>query len=249
MLRALVVDDEELARRRLCRLLAAEPDVVVVGECADGREAVAAIGALAPDLVLLDVRMPEVDGFGVLRALAGAGPRPLVVFVTAYEEHAVRAFDVEALDYLVKPVEPERVRRAVARARAARLAHAGDRLPRPPDPSPPKEGAPLERILVKEDGRMFFVPVAALDWIESSGNYAVLHAGGRTHTVRETMASLERRLDARRFARIHRGTIVNLDRVREMTLWFSGDYLVRLVDGTELRMSRWYRDRLEAKGR
>ena len=232
-LRVLIVDDEELARQRLRRLLRPEADLEVVGECSGGREAIAAIGELAPDLVFLDVQMPEVDGFDVLQALGGAGPQ--VVFVTAYDDHAIRAFDVDAVDYLVKPVAPERLRRAVVRARAGR---------RPPPGSPQ---APAERILVKEEGRMFFVPAADIDWVEACGNYVKLHIGARTHLVRETMNSLEARLDARRFGRIHRSTIVNLDRIGEMTLWFSGDYLVRLADGTELKLSRWYRERLEAR--
>jgi two-component system LytT family response regulator len=236
-LTALIVDDESLARQRLRRLLAEEADVEVVGECGGGREAISAIADLGPDVVLLDVQMPEVDGFAVLRALEDR--RPIVVFVTAYDDHAIRAFDVAAVDYLVKPVEPERLRRAMARARAARAAQ------RPAATDPP--AVPADRLLVKEDGRMFFISAGDIDWVEAAGNYAKLHVAGRVHLVRETMTGLEGRLDPRRFARIHRSTIVNLDRVREMALWFSGDYLVRLTDGTELKLSRWYRDRLEVR--
>jgi two-component system LytT family response regulator len=173
----------------------------------------------------------------VLRALEDR--RPIVVFVTAYDDHAIRAFDVAAVDYLVKPVEPERLRRAMARVRAARAAL------RPAATDPP--APPADRLLVKEDGRMFFITAGDIDWVEAAGNYAKVHVAGRVHLVRETMTGLEGRLDPRRFARIHRSTIVNLDRVREMALWFSGDYLVRLTDGTELKLSRWYRDRLEAR--
>jgi two-component system, LytTR family, response regulator len=244
-LRALIVDDEALARQRLRRLLEREGDVEVAGECAGGAAAVASIRARAPDVVFLDVRMPEVDGLEVARAVAGAEPRPLFVFVTAFDTHAVHAFDVEALDYLVKPVEPARLGRAVARVREACAARAMP--PAPAGPPPTAGAAPLERLLVKADGRMFFVSVADIDYVEARGNYARLHVGPRTHLVRETMAALERRLDPRRFARIHRSTIVNLDRVREMAPWFSGDYRVRLLDGTELRLSRWYWERLEGR--
>ena len=265
-LRVLIVDDEAFARQRLRRLLTEQPDVEIVGEAANGREAVALITTHNPDVVLLDVQMPRIDGFGVLRALDG--PAPLVIFVTAFDEHAVAAFNVHAFDYILKPVEPARFADAIARARAqieqstaaerhAKLvafldASAGgtphDAAAVASDAVPNASGrGPLDRLLVKEEGRMYFVPVAEIDWIEAFGNYARLHTGPRTHLIRETMATLERALDARRFARIHRSTIVNLDRIRQMDLWGSGDYMVRLADGTQLKLSRWYRDRLEAR--
>lgn len=264
-LRVLIVDDEAFARQRLRRLLGEEADVEVVGEAANGREAVALITTHNPDVVLLDVQMPRVDGFGVLRALDG--PAPLVIFVTAFDEHAVAAFNVHAFDYILKPVDPARFAEAIARARTqiaqstaadrhAKLVAFLDGAPGEPardtlgagaEPANGAGRAPLDRLLVKEEGRMYFVPVGEIDWIEAFGNYARLHTGPRVHLIRETMATLERALDGRRFARIHRSTIVNLDRIRQMDLWGSGDYMVRLADGTQLKLSRWYRDRLEAR--
>jgi two-component system LytT family response regulator len=264
-LRVLIVDDEAFARQRLRRLLSEESDVEIVGEAANGREAVALITTHDPDVVLLDVQMPRVDGFGVLRALDG--PAPLVIFVTAFDEHAVAAFNVHAFDYILKPVDPARFSEAIARARAqiaqstaaerhaklvafldASASGAGE-APAATESAPNAASrAVLDRLLVKEEGRMYFVPVGDIDWIEAFGNYARLHTGPRTHLIRETMATLERALDSR-FARIHRSTIVNLDRIRQMDLWGSGDYMVRLADGTQLKLSRWYRDRLEARMR
>ena len=276
-MKVLIVDDESFARQRVRRLLDEEGGVEIVGECASGREAVAAIAELRPDLVFLDVQMPQLDGFGVLREVEGAGVEhaPIVVFVTAYDEHALHAFDVHALDYLLKPVDPDRFRVALARARSqhgqadaaerhARLLSllgqaAGQAAGAAADAGPlssagPNGGAapaagrgPLDRMLIKEDGRMFVVRTPDIDWVEAYGNYARLHVGQRTHLVRETMGNLERTLDPARFARIHRSTIVNLDRVREMQPWFSGEYIVLLVDGTKLKLSRWYRDRLEER--
>ena len=266
VLRVLIVDDEAFARQRLRRLLAEESDVEVVGEAANGREAIALITTHSPDVVLLDVQMPRVDGFGVLRGLDG--PAPLVIFVTAFDEHAVAAFDVHAFDYILKPVDPARFTDAIARARgqiaqttaADRHAQLVAFLDASPNAGAPRESAgaaesvvssggrqPLDRLLVKEEGKMYFVPVVEIDWIEAFGNYARLHTGTRTHLIRETMATLERALDARKFARIHRSTIVNLDRIKQMDLWGSGDYMVRLADGTQLKLSRWYRDRLESR--
>ena len=264
-LRVLIVDDEAFARQRLRRLLGELPDIDLVGEASNGREAVTLITMHNPDVVLLDVQMPRVDGFAVLHALDG--PAPLVIFVTAFDEHAVTAFNVHAFDYILKPVDPSRFAEAIERARtqvaqtSAAERHAklvaflegtpgavprealGDTL----EPSAGGSRGPIDRLLVKDEGRMYFVPVGEIDWIEAFGNYARVHTGPRTHLIRETMATLERALDVRRFARIHRSTIVNLDRVRQMDLWGSGDYMVRLVDGTQLKLSRWYRDRLEAR--
>jgi two-component system, LytTR family, response regulator len=265
LLRVLIVDDEAFARQRLRRLLTEQLDVEVVGEAANGREAIALITTHDPDVVLLDVQMPRVDGFGVLRGLDG--PAPLVIFVTAFDEHAVSAFNVHAFDYILKPVDPARFTDAIERARAqiaqstiaerhAKLVAFLDASPGAPsrevaaasaEPAPAGGRVPLDRLLVKEEGKMYFVPVTEIDWIEAFGNYARLHTGPRTHLIRETMATLERALDVRRFARIHRSTIVNLDRVRQMDLWGSGDYMVKLADGTQLKLSRWYRDRLEAR--
>ncbi|HKG95183.1 MAG TPA: LytTR family DNA-binding domain-containing protein [Gemmatimonadaceae bacterium] len=282
-MRVLIVDDEDFARQRVRRLLEAEGGVEVVGECAGGREAVGAIAEQRPDLVFLDVQMPRLDGFAVLRELQdlpepadGTPPvAPLVIFVTAFDEHALRAFDVHALDYLLKPVDPDRFRVALARAReqharstaaerhARLLAVLGEAgMPSgggaagegPPSPalaesigggSSPR--APLDRLLIKEEGRMYVVKTSEIDWVEAYGNYARLHVGPRAHLIRETMNNLERTLDPARFARIHRSTIVNLDRVKEMQPWFSGEYVVLLADGTKLKLSRWYRERLEQR--
>ncbi len=279
--RVLIVDDEALARQRVRRLLQNESDVEVVGEAETGRDAVRLIHELQPDLVCLDVQMPELDGFGVLRELEG-GRVPMVLFITAYDEHAQRAFDVHAVDYVLKPVDADRFRAAFERARtqrahavaAERLGELLETVRRLADGRAPTEGraelgssngngsyngngsngngaAPqggsryASRILVKQDGRMFFVKTTEIDWIEADRNYVRLHVGKTAHTIRERISHLEETLDPRLFARIHRSTIVNLNRVREMQQWFSGDYVVILEDGTRLRLSRHYRDRVE----
>ncbi|HVH13445.1 MAG TPA: LytTR family DNA-binding domain-containing protein, partial [Longimicrobium sp.] len=222
-----------------------------------------AILAQGPDLVFLDVHMPKLDGFEVIQTV-GAERMPAVVFVTAYDQHALRAFDVHAVDYVLKPVEQDRLREALARARtrhaqatAARRFHELQRLlDRVADQAGPDGGgepAPAtlqqggrwtERILVRAQEKLFFVRTADVDWIEAAGNYVRLHAGSRAHLIRETMARMEQTLDPATFVRIHRSTIVNMDRVQQMEPWFSGEYLVHMADGTQLRMSRWYRDRV-----
>jgi len=264
--RVLIVDDEALARQRVRRLLQSETDVEIVGEAESGREAVQMIRELQPDLVCLDVQMPELDGFGVLRELEGEHA-PMILFITAYDEHAQRAFDVHAVDYVLKPLDEERFKAAFDRARKQRAhAVAAERLGElletvrrladgtaVPDARPDGNGgAPAghngsyaSRILVKQDGRMFFVKTTEIDWIEADRNYVRLHVGKTAHTIRERISHLEETLDPRLFARIHRSTIVNLNRVREMQQWFSGDYVVILEDGAKLRLSRHYRDRVE----
>jgi two-component system, LytTR family, response regulator len=259
-IRTVVVDDEPLARRRLARLLESDETVDVVGVCANGRDAVRTVREARPDLLFLDVQMPEMDGFGVLQALGGDG-LPQVVFVTAYDQYAIQAFEVHALDYLLKPYTPARLSAAVQRAArqiaapratpADRLAELlehlererrelGARLAGAPPPAP----AQTTRLLVKNGERMFFVPVETIDWLEAEGNYVRLHCGREAHLVRATLSGMEEQLDPRRFTRIHRSTIVNLDRVKEVRPWFAGDYLVKLHDGSELRLSRRYRDHL-----
>jgi len=277
--RVLIVDDEALARQRVRRLLQNEADVEIVGEAETGREAVAMIRELQPDLVCLDVQMPGLDGFGVLEELDG-GPVPMVLFITAYDEHAQRAFDVHAVDYVLKPVDADRFRAAFDKARkqranavaAERLGELLETVRRLADGSAASaagaadlaaglaagtaagtasavpgagNGRYASRILVKQDGRMFFVKTTEIDWIEADRNYVRLHVGKTAHTIRERISHLEETLDPRLFARIHRSTIVNLNRVREMQQWFSGDYVVILEDGTRLRLSRHYRDRVE----
>jgi two-component system LytT family response regulator len=256
-LRVLLVDDEPLARDSLRLILASDPQVEIVGECGDGASAVTAIRALSPDLVFLDVRMPELDGFGVVDAV-GPERMPAVVFVTAYDEHAVRAFEVHALDYVLKPFDDDRLRAALSRARehlaltrdgalsrrlAALLAGAPDASgSRAPDESAPARW--LERLQVPVGDRIRLVRVEDVDWIEGAGNYVRVHSGREKHLVRATLAALERELDPRRFVRIHRSAIVNVDRVRELEPYTGGDYIAFLQDGRKLRVSRTYRERL-----
>lgn len=271
--RVLIVDDEALARQRVRRLLQSEVDVEIVGEAESGPQAVTMIRDLQPDLVCLDVQMPGLDGFGVLRELDEATV-PMVLFITAYDEHAQRAFDVNAVDYVLKPVDADRFRAAFARARTQKAhAAAAERLGElmatvrrladhggngngdgahevmagisASGSTGGGNGQFASRILVKQDGRMFFVKTTEIDWIEADRNYVKLHVGKVAHTIRERISHLEETLDPRVFARIHRSTIVNLNRVREMQQWFSGDYVVLLEDGTKLRLSRHYRDRVE----
>jgi two-component system LytT family response regulator len=267
--RVMIVDDEPVARQRVRRLVAREPGVEVVAECGAGREAVAAVAKHRPDLLVLDVQMPELDGFGVLAALPPE-LMPLVIFVTAFDEHALRAFDVHAVDYVLKPIDPDRFRAAVARARREHFqASAADQhlrlrgllsawsleaslvpaLEPGPRPVGTTEGALVQRFLVKTNDKMFFVNVGDVDWIEADGNYVKLHVGAASHMIRETIASLERTLPPSGFARIHRSAIVNLDRVAEMRQWSSGDYIVVLTTGARLKLSRTYRENLEAKTR
>jgi two-component system LytT family response regulator len=233
-LRSLIVDDEPLARELLRRMLAQHGDVEVVGECGSGTQAVEAVREARPDLIFLDVQMPGLDGFGVLSELAPDIPE--VVFVTAYDQYALRAFDVHALDYLLKPFDEERLARAVDRARAhlRRPDAEGDR----------------RQILALLDElratRAFLQPVADIDWLEADGKYVKVHAGQRTHTIRETMTQLAEMLDPRRFLRISRSAIVNVDRIREIQPWFRGEYVVIMQSGAEVTSTRGYRDTLKA---
>lgn len=253
-LSVLIVDDEALARRRLRRLLAREADVEIVAESRNGREALADIQAHAPDLVFLDVQMPELDGFGVLESLP-AERMPAIIFVTAYDSYAVRAFEVAALDYLLKPFPESRFRAAFQRARVALSESGGGAganarvlalLERLTANGRRTSGAGyLQRILVRGNGRVTFVRTADVDWIEAAGNYVRLHVGGDAMLVRTTLAAIAERLDPTEFARVHRSTIVNLDRVREMQPWFSGDSILILRDGSKLRVSRTHREQLE----
>ncbi len=245
-IRALIVDDEPLARERIVDLLANDAEVEVAGECGDGLAAVAAIESQKPDLLFLDVQMPELDGFGVLEAVE-ARRMPVIIFVTAYDQYALRAFEVHALDYLLKPFDRERFDRAlqhakhqIARERAGAMnqqlaALLADLKARP---------KPLERLVIKSGGRVFFLRVEEIDWIESAANYVKLHVGRESHLLRETINSLAAKLDPDKFLRIHRSTIVNLERVKEMQPWFHGDYVIILKDGMQLTSSRSYRERL-----
>lgn len=257
-IRALIVDDEPVAREGIRVLLQDDPEFEVVGECADGREAVEAIQELSPDLVFLDVQMPELDGFGVIEKV-GAETMPVVVFVTAYDQYALRAFDVAALDYLLKPYDDERFATAVNRAKSqirqgkvgelsrkliALLEGQAGELARHPGAGPAKY---LRRVMLKTGGRVTFLKVAEIDWIEAEGDYVKLHVGKSWHLLRDTMKRLEAQLDPSRFVRTHRSTIVNIDRIKELHPYFHGDYIVVLHDGTELKLSRSRRHALEER--
>ncbi|HUF25429.1 MAG TPA: LytTR family DNA-binding domain-containing protein [Gemmatimonadaceae bacterium] len=257
-MRVILADDEPLARQRLRRLLGDEDGVELVAECEDGPGTLEAVLRLAPELLFLDIQLPELDGFGVL---AGIPPdrMPLVIFVTAYDQHALRAFEVRALDYLVKPFDAERLHGALVRARRElaastsradqsrlsdlvrhlateqrelerTLLRSGDRF--------------LQRVMLRTQGRVFFIRTADIDWIEAAGNYVRLHSGKEAHLLRVTMNALEHRLDPEHFLRIHRSTIVNIERVRELHPWPSGEYTVVLRDGNRLKLSRGFRERL-----
>jgi two-component system LytT family response regulator len=258
------VDDEPAAREVIATLLADHPRVRIVGEATNGRQAVEVVRRTRPDLLFLDVQMPDEDGFGVLEALGDDVPRG-VVFVTAHDEHAVRAFDVHAADYLLKPVEPERFHVAVARVRgrlgeadAARrhaqlvailadgaAAGPGDAVA-PPAPTTlaVASGTPRyrERLLAKVDGRMYFVRAADIDWVEAEGDYARIHAGRRTHLVSQRMHALERLLEAREFVRVHRSAIVRRDKVRAVLRGRFSTPLLELDDGHRLPVGRKYRE-------
>jgi two-component system LytT family response regulator len=241
-LRSLIVDDEPLARRRLRALLRAEPRVEIVGEAEDGAAAVEAIRRLGPDLVWLDVQMPGLDGFAVLEEI-GTAAAPAIIFVTAHDTYALRAFEAHAVDYLLKPFDRARLRGAIDRA--VKLAGSDDLQRRlnalVVDVA---RSRPLRRLMVKAGGRLYFVDVREIDWIEASGHYVTLHAGKETHLVRDTIALLARRLEPERFVRIERGTIVNTGRVQELRPAFHGDLDVVLKNGTRLRASRSYAARL-----
>jgi two-component system LytT family response regulator len=242
-LRVLVVDDEAPARRKVLRLLREEAGVEVVGEAENGEAAVAAVRKHRPDLVFLDVQMPGMDGFGVIKSLQSAKiPLSQVIFITAHDKFALRAFEVHAFDYLLKPVGEERFREALRRARVqheqsangitARLENMLEQMG--------KEKSRPDRILIQEDSRSFFVPVKEITWVEAERNYLLLHCGKKTHTLRSTLDAFQETLDAKLFVRINRGTLVRLDAIRELLPWFHGEYKVILQDNTELRWSRRY---------
>ncbi|HET7229109.1 MAG TPA: LytTR family DNA-binding domain-containing protein [Longimicrobium sp.] len=258
-MRVLVADDEPLARRRVLRLLREHDDEVdVVAVCESGTQAVEAIRETRPDLVFLDVQMPELDGFEVLEQLGGE--LPAVIFVTAHDRYALRAFEVHALDYLLKPFDAERFHRALEHGRARvenRSGEAGNRLAalidqlardRGADPAAAVPAAPARRyldwVMVKVRGKVEFLRTADIDWIEAEGNYVRLHAGKKRYLVREKIGTLEERLDPDRFLRVHRSAMVQLDRVAELHPMAAGDGILLLRDGTEVRLSRGFRRRL-----
>ena len=247
-IKTLIVDDEPLARERIRTLLAKEPDIEVVGECANGDEALAAIKRQPVNLLFLDVQMPEMDGFELLGRL-DRDELPAVVFVTAYDQHAVKAFEVHALDYLLKPFKQVRFKEAVQRVREQITRRQTDDVSkRLMQLLGDRKAAPvyLHRLTVRENERVALVKVDQIEWIESAGNYVVLHAGKQNHVLRETLASLEAQLDPKQFLRISRSVLVNFDQVRELQPLFKGEYVVVLNDGKQLPMTRGIRE-LEEK--
>ena len=232
LIRAVIVEDEPLGRALIRQMLRGDPEVSVIGECVDGEEAVEFLKSERPDLVFLDVRMPERDGFDVLAAL-NPGHSSAVIFVTAHDEYAVRAFDINAVDYLLKPFDRERFQRARDRAKLHLHQKQADTKY-------------LGRMVVRSRGSIFFLKTAEVDWIGAEGNYVRLHVKHESHLVRGTIAGLEAQLDPQQFVRIHRSQIVNIDRIRELRPWWHGEYHVLLKDGTQLTLSRSYRDRLHS---
>ena len=246
-LHVLIVDDEPLARERLRRMLSDQESVRIVGECSHGGEAIPAIQTLCPDLVFLDVQMPEVDGFGVIAALP-LETRPAVIFTTAYDKFALRAFDVHAVDYLLKPFDKDRLAAALSRARRVigkpEAAKAQDQLNQLIEDVRPSKTIP-DRISVKNAGRITLIKPEDIDWVEASDNYVTLHVHKVSHMIRETMNSMETQLVGKKFLRISRSIIVNVERVKEMQPMFHGDFVLVLHDGTKLNASRNYRDKLK----
>ena len=245
---ALIVDDEHLSRKRIRRLLSVEQDIDVLGECTDGAEALRFLREQSPDLLFLDIQMPGVDGFGVVEGMPKEHA-PIVVFVTAFDEYALKAFEVHAFDYLLKPFDRKRFHETVQRVRAqvgrVRGGDVSQKLYALIQDMNIKQQRTTDRIAVRSSGHVVFVKTADVDWIEAADNYVCLHSGQDNHLLRETMNAIETRLDRDKFLRIHRSTIVNLDRIKELQPWFRGDYLVILQDGTQLTLSRGYREKLQ----
>ena len=246
-IRTVIVDDEPLARRGIRALLDEEKDFEIISECRDGREAVVVIEEQEPDLVFLDVQMPELGGFDVVAAI-GVQRMPAVIFVTAYDKYALRAFEVHALDYLLKPLDGDRFSSALQRARLQierKSVHdLSRRLQNLLDDLKPAQKY-TERLVIKSAGRIFFLDVAEIIWIEAADNYVRLHAGRESHLLRETMSSLEKRLDPDQFVRIHRSRIINIRQLKQLQPLFRGEYDIMLRDGTRLESGRGYRDRLQ----
>jgi len=249
-IKVLIVDDEPLARRGIRQLLESEQDFEIAGEAANGREAVTAIQKFAPDLVFLDIQMPLLDGFSFIEKV-GAQNLPEIVFVTAYDEYAIRAFEINALDYLLKPVDPERFQKTLERVREQiknkqprqmeqKLAALLENL------KLPESEKYLERIAIKENGRVTFLNIDEILWISSEGNYVGLHTKGETHLLRETMDAIERKLDSRKFLRLRRSTIVRIEQIKELYPLFNGEFEVVLKSGAKLSSSRRYRQNLDA---
>jgi len=249
-IRVAIADDEPLARERLTSMLAGRERYAVVAECNDGAEALAALTDQDIDLLFLDVQMPGLDGFQTLESL-GDAPLPMIVFVTAFNDYALRAFDVSALDYLLKPFDRDRFEktltrveeRIVARLQSGMSAELREFIARLSTGAAPSH---VSRFPVRANGEIYFVRTEDVDWIDAEGNYVALHAAGRRHLVRDTIKSLEGRLDPEKFVRVHRSAIINVDRLRKLQPYFHGEYVITLQDGTTLTSSRTYSDRLRA---
>lgn len=236
----LIVDDERASRLRMRRLLGTEPDVEVLGECSNGPEAVAFMAERPPDLLFLDVDLPGLDGFSVMETMV-AKSVPMVVFVTAFDGYALRAFDVHAFDYLLKPFDLNRFQETLRRVRVQ-----FERLRRGRVNGCTAERPSCNRLAIRTPGHINIVRTEDIDWIEAADNYVLIHCGAETHVLRETMNAIETRLSKAQFQRVHRSTIVNIDRIKELQTWIRGDYRIVLRDGTQLTLSRTYREALEA---
>jgi two-component system, LytTR family, response regulator len=264
-IRALIVDDESLAREALLVMLNDDPGIEVIAECRNGKEAVTAIREQSPDVVFLDIQMPEMDGFQVVEAV-GATRMPVTIFVTAYDKHALRAFEAHALDYLLKPFDHERFNSALQRAktflRQQKLGEISESLfamlqdlklktgesPSETDNRNPQRAAhkePIDRVVIKSGGRIYFLKIEEIDWVEGAGDYLSLHSGDQTHLIRETMGNFHAKLDAQKFLRIHRSTLVNIERIKDIQPLFKGDYIITLTSGIRLKASRGYRRELQ----
>ena len=263
---ALIIDDETLAREALSVMLNDDPEMEVIAECRNGREAVTAVRELSPDLVFLDIQMPEMDGFQVVEEV-GAMRMPVTVFVTAYDKYALRAFEAHALDYLLKPFDHDRFNTALHRAksfvRQQKLGEISDSLfalledmklkagepPSIADDRKPERAAhkePIDRVVIKSGGRIYFLKIEEIDWVEGAGDYLSLHTGSQTHLIRETMGNFHAKLDSQKFLRIHRSTIVNIERIKDIEPHPKGDYVITLTSGIRLKASRGYRRELQA---
>jgi two-component system LytT family response regulator len=255
-IRTLIVDDEPLARQNLHVLLKDDPEIEIIGECGSGHEALRVIQAKPPDLLFLDIQMPEMNGFDVLKRI-DRERLPAIIFVTAFDQYALKAFEVHALDYLLKPFNDERFEKALRQAKSQLEQREINNLSRKlfalledrqdvSQADKPEQTALLTRVMIKSTSRVFFLKVDEIDWIEADDYYVKLHTGRKSHLLRETMGELEAKLDAGKFLRIHRSTIVNIDRIKELSPLFNGDYAVILQDGTELKLSRSRREHAQA---
>lgn len=265
-IRALIVDDESLAREALLVMLDDDPDVEVIAECRNGREAVTVIREQSPDIVFLDIQMPEMDGFQVVEQV-GAMQMPVTIFVTAYDKHALRAFEAHALDYLLKPFDHDRFNTALQRAktlvRQRKLGEISEGLFAVLRDLKSKNGAspaetnnrkrekvapqePIDRVVIKQGGRIYFLKTEEIDWVEGAGDYLTLHSGSQTHLIRETMGNFYATLDPQKFLRIHRSTIVNIERIKDIRPVYKGEYVITLTTGISLKASRGYRHQIQS---